>query len=195
MYAYIIGTVTAKTDGAVVVENNGIGYLICVSAYTQSAVNVGDNVKLLTYLYVKEDIFMLYGFRTQEEKSFFEKLITVSGVGAKTAMGILGGYPLGELLGYVASGNVGMLSKIKGLGKKTSERIVLELKEQYNSVLSTDGDNDAYKPCESTSEIDDAVFALVSLGISKQEAYKRAVDASKQVSGLENIIAYALKRI
>lgn len=194
MYAYIQGTVAAKSDGVIVIDNGGIGYAICVSAFTQSAVEIGTVVKLLTYLYVKEDIFMLYGFRAQEEKSFFEKLLTVSGVGAKTAMGILGGYPLGELMGYVACGNVAMLSKIKGLGKKTAERIVLELKEQYNSLLRAEDITDV-APVETSSEIDDAVFALVSLGIPKQEALKRATDAAKHVSGIENIIAYALKRI
>lgn len=193
MYAYIKGIVAAKGNGAVVIENNGIGYQIYVWVFTEASAVVGETIKLLTYLYVKEDVFMLYGFKTQEEKNFFEKLITVSGVGAKSAMGVLGGYPLSELLSYVASGNVNMLTKIKGLGKKTAERIVLELKEQFKAHASLPllKENLPSDP----SDIDDAVFALTSLGLSKQEATRLALDAAKEVSGLENIIAYVLKRM
>ena len=195
MYNYIQGKIVDKTFTSLVVDNNGIGYEIGVSGNTLQDVDLGEIVKIYTYLYVREDEMSLYGFSRLEEKKLFLRLIEISGIGPKMAMQILGGYDLKTLTVAIASGDTKTLCKIKGLGKKTSERIVLELKEQYNSVLSTDGDSDAYKPCESTTEIDDAVFALVSLGISKQEAYKRAVDASKQVSGLENIIAYALKRI
>ena len=131
MYNYIKGTLVAVEAGKVVLENNGIGYELGVSGNTLADANeMGKEMKLYTYLYVREDVFALYGFSRAEEKTLFMRLIEISGVGPKLAMQILGGYDLGTLTVAIATGDVKTLSKIKGLGKKTAELIVLNLREQ-----------------------------------------------------------------
>ena len=130
MYNYIKGTLVAAEPGRVVLENNGIGYELGVSGNTLADANVvGKEMKLYTYLYVREDVFSLYGFSRAEEKTLFMRLIEISGVGPKLAMQILSGYDLGTLTVAIATGDVKTLSKIKGLGKKTAELIVLNLRE------------------------------------------------------------------
>ena len=193
MYNYIQGKIVDKTLTAIVVDNNGIGYEIGVSGNTLMDVDMGEIVKIYTYLYVREDEMSLYGFSRLEEKKLFMRLIDISGIGPKLAMQILGGYDLKTLTVAIASGDSKTLCKIKGLGKKTAERIVLELKEQFKAHASLPllEENLPSDP----SDIDDAVFALTSLGLSKQEATRLALDAAKEVSGLENIIAYVLKRM
>ena len=131
MYNYIKGTLVAVEAGKVVLENNGIGYELGVSGNTLADANeTGKEMKLYTYLYVREDVFALYGFSRAEEKTLFMRLIEISGVGPKLAMQILSGYDLGTLTVAIATGDVKTLSKIKGLGKKTAELIVLNLREQ-----------------------------------------------------------------
>lgn len=196
MYAFIIGKVVSARGSEVVLENNGIGYLLTVSLTTAAKCVVGNEQKLYTYLQVKEDLMALYGFASLEEKQFFENLITISGVGPKLAMTVLSGYDLNTLALAIATGDSAKLSKIKGLGKKTAERIILELRELYKStdaggeipLLATDS-------ATAASEIEDAVFALVSLGMTKSEATKAINKASEHVKGLENLISYALRNL
>ncbi len=191
MYNYISGKVADKTPVSIVVDNNGIGYEIGVSGNTLYDVEIGEIVKIYTYLYVREDEMSLYGFSRVDEKKLFMRLIDISGIGPKMAMQILSGYDLKTLSVAIASGDVKTLCKIKGLGKKTAELIVLSLKEQvadditvFNNAAPIAGD-----------EIADAVFALESLGISKTDAVRYANEASKAVTGVENIIAYCLKKL
>ena len=191
MYSYIIGKVTNKTFNSVVLENNGIGYEIGVSGNTLYDVNLGETAKIYTYLYVREDEMSLYGFSRDEEKKLFLRLIDISGIGPKMAMQILSGYDLKTLTVAIASGDVKTLCKIKGLGKKTAELIVLNLRD----VAAED-----VAGADSTSllggdDIADAVAALESLGIPKTEAVRAASEASKEVSGVENIIAHCLRKL
>lgn len=193
MYGFISGRLADKSEGRLVVENNGIGYEIGVSGNTFfDAGNVGDNVKIYTYLYVREDTFALYGFLRREEKNLFLKLIDISGVGPKLAMQILGGYDLKTLTVAIAAGDVKTLCKIKGLGKKTAELIVLNLKEQAAESVSgaeagsggvLGGDEEA------------AVSALMSLGLSGTEAVKAVGEVAKTVTGTAEIIAAVLRKM
>ena len=121
--------------------------------------NLGAEMKLYTYLYVKEDVFALYGFSRLEEKTLFMRLIEISGVGPKLAMQVLGGYDLGTLTVAIATGDVKTLSKIKGLGKKTAELIVLNLREQVAVDMS---DTTTPIGAGADADISDAIFALVS---------------------------------
>lgn len=191
MYNYIIGKIAGKTDNSLIVENNGIGYEIGVSGNTLYDANMGDTVKIYVYLYVREDTFALYGFSRAEEKNLFLKLIEISGIGPKMAMQILGGYDLKTLTVAIASGDTKTLCKIKGLGKKTAELIVLNLREQAADDLTSVEIGGSLM----SDELSDAVFALESLGVSKTEAVKAVNEASKVVSGIENIISYALKQV
>jgi Holliday junction DNA helicase RuvA len=190
MYNYIKGTVTGVMPGQIIIENNGIGYEIGVSGNTVSHAAAGKELKIYTYLYVREDAFALYGFSTSEEKSLFMRLIGISGVGPKAAMQILSGYDLGTLTAAIATGDVKTLTKIKGLGKKTAELIILNLKEQLTSSMT---DLNTYIGGGLTADENDAVFALVSLGISNTDALFAVREAAKAVSGVENIVAAALK--
>lgn len=194
MYNYIKGRIVDVGLDRLVLENNGIGYEMGVSGNTlaDASAAMGAEMKLFTYLYVREDTFALYGFSRAEEKTLFMRLIEISGIGPKLAMQILGGYDLATLTVAIATGDVKTLAKIKGLGKKTAELIVLNLREQLAdemSDVSTDigGAMDA--------DLSDAIFALVSLGVSNTEAVRAVQTAAKTASGVENIIAAALKLI
>ena len=193
MYNYIIGKVTYAMGNTLVVENNGIGYEIGVSATTlYDCCTPGVIVKIYTYLYVREDTFALYGFSKLEEKTLFLRLIDISGVGPKLAMQILGGMDLNSLTVAIATGDIKTLSKIKGLGKKTAELIVVSMRDQVSADMAS-----ALSPLEKYADKDqsEAVFALVSLGMSNTEAVKLVAEIAKTTSGLENIIREALKRL
>lgn len=193
MYSYISGKIVDKTFSSIVVENNGIGYEIGVSGNTLFDVDLGEIVKIYTYLYVREDEMTLYGFSRTDEKKLFMRLIDISGIGPKLAMQILGGYDLKTLSVAIASGDVKTLCKIKGLGKKTAELIVLNLREQVADDITETDDKTGY--AVAGDDIADAVFALESLGVSKTEAVRMASQAKKIVSGAENILAYCLQNL
>lgn len=193
MYSYITGKIVGKSASGIVVENNGIGYEIGVSGNTLYDVNNGEIAKIYTYLYVREDEMSLYGFSREEEKKLFLRLIDISGIGPKMAMQILGGYDLKTLTVAIASGDVKTLCKIKGLGKKTAELIVLNLREVAAEDVAGGGDGDG--GYIAGDDVADAVFALESLGIAKTDAVRAVAEAQKEVSGVENIIAYCLKKL
>ena len=194
MYSYISGKVVDKGFSSLVIDNGGIGYELGVSGNTLYDVDLGEIVKIYTYLYVREDEMSLYGFSREEEKKLFLKLIDISGIGPKMAMQILSGYDLKTLTVAIASGDVKTLCKIKGLGKKTAELIVLNLREQAAEDVTQFGEASGMGGV-ADEDIAGAVFALESLGISKTEAVRAASEASKVVSGVENIIAYCLKNL
>ncbi len=192
MYNYIQGKIVDKTLTAIVVDNNGIGYEIGVSGNTLMDVDMGEIVKIYTYLYVREDEMSLYGFSRLEEKKLFMRLIDISGIGPKLAMQILGGYDLKTLTVAIASGDSKTLCKIKGLGKKTAELIILNLREQVADDITLMND---HQDAITGEDIADAVFALESLGLSKTDAVRMATEASKLCHGTEDIIRHCLQNL
>lgn len=192
MYNYITGKVVSVGLNSIVVENNGIGYEIGVSNTTANSFVTGEIVKIYTYLYVREDTFALYGFASTEEKTLFLRLIDISGIGPKLAMQILSGATIDALTAAIATGDVKTLSKIKGLGKKTAELIVVSMRD---SVAADLADVSSSQTTFSDKDCAEAVFALVSLGISQTDAAKIVGEISKTVDGAENIIREALKRL
>ncbi len=196
MYNYVSGKIVDKTVNTIVVDNNGIGYELGVSGNTLADVDMGELVKIFTYLYVREDTFALYGFSRKEEKDLFMRLIDISGIGPKGAMQILSGYDLRTLLVAIATGDVKTLSKIKGLGKKTAELIVLSLKD---SIADSVADNSFEGEIKTSSIVDADMAAAIdmveNLGISRGEAIRLVDEASKHVSGLGDIMSYVLKHI
>ena len=193
MIGYVSGKVKYIKDGVVLLENNGIGYEITCSASAVNKLNIDREGGVYTYLAVREDAISLYGFISIEEKDMFLNLITVSGVGPKMAIGILSNMDLQSLAFKIASSDIKGLSQVKGLGKKTAERIILELREKIGAIDS-DG---VITVKEQAVEVDnDAVIALMSLGFNKSESIKVLTEGAKQgVKGLENLISYALKNI
>ena len=190
MFNYIIGKVTDKTDIYAVIENNNIGFEINMSTYSLQSLLIGQEVKVFVYYQQKEDGVSLFGFLSREEKDLFLKLISVSGVGPKGAIAILSNITTSDLGVVIAKQDLNALSKVKGVGKKTAERILVELKDKID-ILPMELLNMPEATIES-QEIDDAVEVLISLGLTKQEALKGAKQCYKQGDKAEDIIAKAL---
>ena len=195
MYSYIIGVVTHKEEGKIALENNGIGYEINVSNFTQDSITFeNEPVKIYTHLVVREDEMSFYGFYTLEEKNMFLKLITVSGIGPKMAIGILSEISIPNLMGAIAGEDLKTITKIKGLGKKTAERLILELKDKVNPLEALAmGAKLESKPDIDENLVEDAVVTLNSLGISKNEAYRLVKQVATKDDTIEEIITKVLR--
>ncbi len=169
----ISGTLTYVGDQFLVVECSGIGFKCFSSLNTLKSVGrTGEKINLFTYLSVKEDALDLFGFATEEELSFFKLLITVSGVGPKAAVAVLSELEPSRLALAIASGDVKSITRANGVGKKTAERIVLELKDKVANVASS---NDMQSVASAAAVVEEsaageAVAALVALGFNKSDA-------------------------
>ena len=199
MIAFLVGTIEEKYENVLVMDVNGVGYELLISNNTLVALpNVNETTKVLTYLHVKEDGVALYGFATPEEKSIFMKLITVSGVGPKMAITILSGMKISDLIVAITREDVSLLSKIKGLGKKTTERICLELKDKINA---TGFETDLFNYKENLGNfinenaLKDAVDTLIALGVNKNEAYGLARANAGDGATAEEIILKVLRQL
>jgi Holliday junction DNA helicase RuvA len=198
MIASLTGTLVSKSPNAAVVDVHGVGYRVFVPLSTFYLLpEEKKSVTLLTHTHVREDALQLYGFLRNEEKAVFLALIGVSGVGPKLALNILSGLPLEDFVKAVRAGDVARLSLIPGVGKKTAERLALELKDKIATAMPSVG---ATPGMESTpsgdSTIDDAVSALVNLGYKSaeaREAVKRA--AGGEAVSIESLIKAALKTL
>lgn len=198
MIGYISGNlISYDKNGLVLLETNGIGYEITCSASAFEHVVNNKKGALYTYLNVREDGFYLYGFISSEEKSMFLKLITVSGVGPKMGITVLSSMPLSDLAFIIASQDVKALSKVKGLGKKTAERIILELRENISQLDLPEGNKKSNIKTAVLSPVgEDAVIALMSLGFNRAES-QTAVEKATQTGAdtIESIITIALQTI
>lgn len=165
MYGYIKGIVTKITPKNVIIENNGIGYLIIVP--NPYSYKLDTEYKIFTHQYVREDILDLYGFLTEDEKELFLKLISVSGIGPKSALSILAAGTVSEIVRAIESRNANYLKKFPGIGAKASQQIILDLagKISFTDELISSDKNKNIK-------LDDVTDALVALGYSKKEASK-----------------------
>ena len=194
MYAYLQGRFTYKSPALVHLEVNGTGYEVNISLNTYSRIQQLEQGKLFTYLQVKEDAHVLYGFFDRQEKEIFVLLIGVSGIGAATARMMLSSLKPDEINRAILQSNVRLLESVKGVGKKTAERLVLELKDKLgkqslNASFSGPGGN--------SLELD-ALNALVALGISRTQAeqsIQKVILAEPSVSLLEDLLKKALKAI
>lgn len=194
MYSYIIGVVTHKEEGKISLENNGIGYEINVSGFTLDSIEFeNEPVKIFTYLVVREDEMSLYGFSCIEEKDMFLKLISVSGIGPKMAIGILSEISISGLITAIASEDLKTICKIKGLGKKTAERLILELKDKVNPMEAIAMGQEIEADEVDEQVFDDAVSTLASLGVGKNEAYKLVKQVATKDMSLEQIITNVLR--
>lgn len=188
MINYIYGKVVEKNENLLVVESNGIGYEIQVSLHTMNSIAFeGEYAKILTYMQVKEDGIFLYGFVSKEEKAMFLKLIEISGIGPKMAITILSCITISELAKAIMSQDIKMLCTIKGLGKKTAERLLVELKDQAMPVITTENEE------VNISAVEQATDALVGLGVGKNEAYRLAKEYATKDATVEEIITKCLR--
>ena len=192
MIGYIEGKVMAGDGITVLLMVNGIGYEVaCSGAAYAMLMNAGEG-GVYTYLQVKEDGISLYGFISPEEKNLFIKLISVSGVGPKMAILVLSQIDAAELANAIVTEDIKRLCLVKGLGKKTAERIILDLKE---SLTSLDIPLSPKKKAKPTAN-EDALLALSTLGFSRQESQKAVEEAeSLGLTSVEQILSYAIKHI
>lgn len=190
MFAFLEGTVAYKQDGYVILNVNGVGYELFMSNYSVSALPpVNEISRVYTYLQVKEDGVALFGFSNMEEKELFLKLISVSGVGPKMAIGILSNISMQDLAKAIALNDVKILSTIKGVGKKTAERIAIELKDKVTFTMA----ESMPEQIIDSKAVDEAIIVLVSLGINKNDALRLAREYAREDSTAEDIVAKALR--
>jgi Holliday junction DNA helicase RuvA len=195
MIAHLRGTLAAKSPGELVVEVGGVGYQVFVSLnafYELPA--TGKPVALEIHTHVREDTLQLYGFLDRTEKAMFELLLGVSGIGPRLATSVLSGIPAGELIDALAAADVGRLVAIPGVGRKTAERMTVELKDRVAGLRNGRGRGEAREPAAGPER--EAVSALVNLGYRKPEAERAVKDAAAAAAGrLEDLIRLALRSL
>ena len=201
MYHHLNGALVHKArDGdhtEAVVDVNGVGFLVRVPLSTLDALPAeGSDVKLFTRLVVREDALTLYGFATEGERALFDALLSVNGVGPQHALGALSGLPLGDLLGAIQSGNVGLLKKIKNIGEKTARRITLELNDKVAAIAAKlpAGAVPSAAALPQAGPVADAAKALQTLGLAPAEADRR-VAVIVQKLGRRKIEKLAVEKI
>ena len=197
MYAFIEGEVCEKLNGCLVLLASGVGWqLNCSNNTLQAAPPLGGKMRCYTFLSVREDAMELFGFATREEKEMFLQLTSVSGIGPKTALGVLGAMPLRELNLAILLGDVNALSRAPGIGKKTAQRIALELKDKI-SQADVSASAGAAAPAASAAFTSDAaaeaVEALIALGYSSTEARNAISQVRDQTDKPEELIRLALR--
>lgn len=195
MISYIVGVVDSVESDRVIIENNGIGYNIFMPQNCLEMIGIGEKIKIYTYFSVREDAMQLFGFLSRDELEMFKQLISVSGVGPKGGLAIIAACPGDSLQMAILSGDAKSISKAQGIGAKTAQRIIIELKDKIDidemiSVKNADTVN-----ANSTVQ-SDAVEALATLGYSKTDAF----DAVKKVGvsedmDVETVLKLALKNM
>ncbi len=182
MIAHLRGQILSKTPNAVVIECGGVGYelAISVSTYTELG-EPGAQASLHVYTHVREDALLLFGFAELTEKRLFEKLLAVSGIGPKLAITVLSGISAERLAAAIRGGDHATLTRIPGIGKKTAERVVLELKDKLDDVAAFAAGGVAAVPTLGALE-EDVLSALMNLGYPRQVAQKAVQTAAKDVA-------------
>lgn len=194
MFYYLKGNIAHKGENFVCVDVGGVGYKVYTSTNNISKANSGEVYTFYTYTHIREDIFDIYGFLSEEELSFFEMLISVSGVGPKAGLSILSLLTPSDIVSAIIMGDAKAISRAPGIGSKIAQRIILELKNKVSedTILGASGDaNGDFLSIDSSNE---AVAALMSLGYSATEA-KRAVISVEGSQSVEETIKMALKNL
>ena len=199
MIAFVAGKLAQKKPTLALVNVQGIGYQVFIPTSTYEKLpEKGADVQLHTYLYVREDALLLYGFASVPEKVLFERMIAVSGIGPKLALAALSAMPPAELRSMVMEGNTGMLTKIPGVGRKMAERMVVELRDPFSKLDAAEGgmltgtaDGDAKATARA-----DALAALEALGLSRAAAernLRKVLRANPGIQSAEELIRLALR--
>ena len=195
MIAQLIGIIVEKTADSVIVDVNGIGFQVLTSATTLSNTPAaGEKVKLYTVFNVREDAMELFGFGTREEKQMFDKLRGVNGVGPKTALGILSALTVRDISLALITGDANALTKAPGIGKKTAQRLVLELKDKVQQADVAGIPNaPAIARATQSSAVQEAIEALLALGYQTAEATRAVASVQDQSDKVDDLIRLALK--
>ncbi|TYA55179.1 Holliday junction branch migration protein RuvA [Formosa maritima] len=193
MITHIQGKLVEKNPTDVIIDCNGVGYLLNISLHTFSQIPNQENLKLYTYLQVKEDSHTLFGFSSLAEREIFRLLISVSGVGSSTARTMLSSITPKQVREGIAMGDVALIQSIKGIGAKTAQRVILDLKDKILKVY----DIDELSTQKSNTNKDEALSALEVLGFNKKQS-ERVVDkilSNQPDANVEGIIKQALKNL
>jgi Holliday junction DNA helicase RuvA len=188
MYDYLRGTVVSRGEGAVVLDVDGIGYRLTVSASTLRRVAPHGEAKLFAHLVIRDDSHDLVGFADPEERALFRQLVQVTGVGPALALALLSAYEPAALASHIASGQLALLTRVRGVGKRTGERILVELRDRLAKGAS------AAAPSEVKGPRAEAAVALCALGLGRAEAEQRLAAVQGDDLTLEDLVKRALKR-
>jgi len=197
MYAYLDGIVAEKGQNSLVIDVNGVGYLLSVSMNTlQETPPAGEKMKVYTSLSVREDAMELFGFASREEREMFLRLLSVSGIGPKVALSILGAMPLRDLTLAIVTGDVTSLSRAPGVGKKTAQRLALELKDkvEQSDLDYTPANGGVYTPVQEDAA-QEALAALQALGYTAAEAAKAVSQVRGQSDSANELVRLALRNM
>jgi holliday junction DNA helicase RuvA len=196
MFNHLKGILHHKSPTEIVVDVNGVGYAVSIPLSTfEKLGDVGSPVLVLTHLHVREDILQLFGFATEPERDMFRLLLSVSGIGPKIAQGILSGAQPKELQSLIAQGNVGALTAIPGIGKKTAERLIVELRDRIAKIGLAQARGEIPEGGESIRA--EALMALISLGYNRLAAEKAIRSALNELTAkdltIQELLKHALK--
>lgn len=193
MITHIKGKLVEKTPTEVVIDCNGVGYHINISLHTFSLIPDGENLKLFTFLQIKEDSHSLYGFVEKQERELFKLLLSVSGIGANIARTMLSSLAPQQIIHAIASSDVATMQSMKGIGAKTAQRVILDLKEKVLKVYNLD----EVSIVGNNTNKDEALSALEVLGFARKTAEKVIEKIVKEApdSSVENLIKLALKNL
>jgi Holliday junction DNA helicase RuvA len=197
---FLDGTLSSALPTQAVVDVRGVGYevLIPLSSYDRLP-SQGQPVRILTHLHVREDAQILYGFMSAAERDLFRLLVNnVSGIGPKLALAVLSGMSVNNFKGAVVNGDAASLAKISGVGKKTAERMVLELKDKLGVAAAWEAASAEHAPTPEESQANEAVLALIALGYKQVDAHKAVRELQEKEgasAGAEELVKLALKRI
>jgi len=198
MITFLEGTLVEALPMQIVVAVQGVGYQVSIPLSSFDKLPPpGSPVKILTHLQVREDAHVLYGFMMTAERDLFRLLVNnVSGIGPKTALDVLSGISVPNFKAAVVSGDAGLLSKTKGIGKKTAERIIVELKDKVGIAAAWEAASAAHAPTPEQTQVNDAVLALISLGYKQVDAHnvvKKAQEKGGSAQNTEDLVRQALK--
>lgn len=189
MIAHLSGRLIEKSPTSIIVECGGVGYFVKISLNTYSKIGADENIKIFTQLQIREDAHTLYGFCELKEREMFNHLISVSGIGANTAILMLSSLTYQEIAAAIASDNVGLIQGVKGIGAKTAQRVIIDLKDK---VIKSDFGTENIFTVNNTNQ-NDALTALLSLGFDKKRAEKAINAITTDNQTVEEIIKLALK--
>ncbi len=189
MIAYLKGKIIFKNESFIILLSGGVGYKVFLLSCQDK---VDDEVEFFTYLNVREDALTLYGFSSYNELELFEHLISISGIGPKAGLGILSLADPETVKVAIAKGDSSILTRVSGIGKKTAERVVLELRNKFSSL---DGDDVLQEKSKEINDHTDVIEALVSLGYSVQQAKKALANIPSEIKDVSERIKRALKEL
>ncbi|MEM9835487.1 MAG: Holliday junction branch migration protein RuvA [Bacteroidota bacterium] len=195
MITYLKGPITHKNPSFIVVEAGGVGYHVNISLYTYTQIEKLETVKILTYFHVKEDSQTLFGFSEERERKLFQHLLSVSGVGPSTALVVLSSMNPDEVRAAIIGEDVASIKRVKGIGPKTAQRIILDLKDK---LIKESGESPIMISPQSNTLRSEALSALVNLGFPRpgvQRALNRVLQANPNTASAEELIKLALREL